>query len=719
MKSRLFTSGALCANAMLLAFAFPSGVASAQEAVSEKSDEIVVTARKRAEALQDVPASLTVVGASEATARGAVRVRDLEAATPNVLFTGTENNSLTRVSVRGLESQARQNVGTESGLGVYVDGVIQGRLTSFNQELPDLERVEFLRGPQGTLYGRNSIMGAINVITRQPSTDAPELDINVRLAEFNERVGSIYASAPLTDKIAGSAAVFAIQRDGYIQNLATRRDIGSDDTQGARVKLLIQPGGTWRITLAADALKDDSLSPTSRRIVGPGATSRPYTANVDVDPVSRRDVGGASATVEADVLGGHKLTSITAYRWANNDRSSDSDGTPVVSQVTFQESDQTQFSQELRLASPDGGRFDYIVGLYYFDQGIFGRTIGSIAGVGAASIFGDIDTRSFAAFGNLDVHLTKALTFNAGIRYTDEEKDLSYRQVGIPGFVPSIARAPDTQSDEDVSPTFGLRFKPNDNATLYLTASRGYRSGGWNVEPQTSAAITSWTQLRFGSEKLTSIEAGAKTSWFGDRLRVNAAVFDIDYQDLQVATRVPLPPPFAPGLFASVVSNAANASAKGAELEVLARPAANFSFGGNVGVVDTKYDDYLQPGVPPLSFAGKELNGAPDLTGGAFAEYRMKLASFGDLTARVDYRHVSDFFTERTNDPRNVTPASDVVNARLTYSEGKGRFRAAVFANNIADEEIIAGRISNAAGTIQTVDYARPRVVGVELGFSY
>ena len=117
MKSRLFTSGALCANAMLLAFAFPSGVASAQEAVSEKSDEIVVTARKRAESLQDVPASLTVVGASEATARGAVRVRDLEAATPNVLFTGTENNSLTRVSVRGLESQARQNVGTESGLG--------------------------------------------------------------------------------------------------------------------------------------------------------------------------------------------------------------------------------------------------------------------------------------------------------------------------------------------------------------------------------------------------------------------------------------------------------------------------------------------------------------------------------------------------------------------------------------------------------------------------
>ena len=213
MKWKLLSTGVLSANALMLALApTPSfaqvGASNAQDGASNaqdgaSNDVIIVTARRREESAQDVPLSLSVVRADEAQARGANRVRDLEAATPNVLFTGSENNSLTRVSVRGLESQARQNVGTESGLGVYVDGVIQGRLTSFNQEIPDLDRVEFLRGPQGTLYGRNSIMGAINVITRQPDLDEAHFELNGRIAELGERTGSFYGSTPLGESAAG------------------------------------------------------------------------------------------------------------------------------------------------------------------------------------------------------------------------------------------------------------------------------------------------------------------------------------------------------------------------------------------------------------------------------------------------------------------------------------------------------------------------------------
>jgi iron complex outermembrane receptor protein len=718
MKSRLLSSGALCAHAFLLAALTP-GVAQAQEAGAEASEAIIVTARKREERAQDVPASLTVVGADDARDRGANRVRDLEAATPNVLFTGSENNSLTRVSVRGLESQARQNVGTEAGLGVYVDGVVQGRLTSFNQEIPDLERVEFLRGPQGTLYGRNSIIGAINVITRQPDLDEAHFEFNGRLAEFDERVASIYASTPFGASSAGSLSLFSIQRDGYVRNVATGNMIGDDDTQGGRLRFMVEPGGTWRITLAADALQDDSVAASSRRTVGPGATPDAYTTNLDVEPVSRRDVGGMSATVEVDVLGGHRLTSISAYRWANNDRSQDSDGTPTVSQITTQESDQEQFSQEIRLASPSGGRWDYVLGLFLFDQSIFGRSKGTVIGLGTASIFGEIDTTSVAAYGNVDFHLTDQITLNAGLRVTQEDKDLSYTQIGIAPFVPSIAPGTDSISETDTSPTLGIRYEPNDDLMFYLTAARGYRSGGWNVEPQTSAVITSWPQLRFESESLTSIEVGAKTNWFDDRLQINLAMFDIDYDDLQVATRVPLPPPFAPGLFASVVTNAASASAQGAEIEFLARPTDAFTFGGNVGYVETEYEDYVQPGVPPLVFTGRELNGAPDLTAGAFAQYVFPLGSLGDLTGRVDYRHVSTYYTERTNDPRMEIPTLDTFNARLTYTNAEGNIRAALFANNVTDEEIIVGRVTNAAGTIQAVDYGRPRVVGFELGLRY
>jgi iron complex outermembrane receptor protein len=716
MKWKLLSTGVLSANALMLAMAPTPSFA--QDGATSIED-IIVTARRREESVQDVPASLSVVGADEAQARGANRVRDLEAATPNVLFTGSENNSLTRVSVRGLESQARQNVGTESGLGVYVDGVIQGRLTSFNQEIPDLDRVEFLRGPQGTLYGRNSIMGAINVITRQPDLDEARFELNGRIAELGERTGSFYGSTPLGESAAASLSLFSIQRDGYVHNVATGNDVGTDDTQGGRLKYLLEPGGSWRITLAADALRDDSVGTSSRRTVGPFSTPDPYTTNTDVESLSRRDVGGFSATVEVDVLGGHRLTSISAYRWANNDRLSDGDGTPVVDTINSQVSDQEQFSQEVRLASPTGGRWDYVLGAYFYNQTIYGKTTGTVIGLGSASIFGDIETTSLAAYGNLDFHITDQLTLNAGVRFTDEDKELSYQQIGIVPFVPFIAPGRDTLSDNDVSPTIGLRYEPTDDLMFYITAARGYRSGGWNVEPQTSSAITSFGQLRFDSESLRSTEIGAKTQWFDGRLQVNGAIFQIEYDDLQVATRVPLPLPFPPGLFASVVTNAATAEAQGAELEFRATPTDNFSFGGVFGWVDTEYTDYVQPGPVPLVFTGKELNGAPDFTAGAFAEYTFALGNLGSLTARGDYRHVATYFTERTNDPRMEIPETDVFNARLTYLSADGQIRAALFANNVTDEEILVSRITNGAGTIQSVDYARPRVVGIELGYRY
>jgi iron complex outermembrane recepter protein len=486
--------GVTMKNVLLATSAFASLVAIGAPALAQDQSEIqivrddseatlrqsviTVTSRKREEDAQDVPISLSVVGADDAQARGAVRVRDLEAATPNVLFTGTENNSLTKVSVRGLESQARQNVGTEAGLGVYVDGVIQGRLTSFNQEIPDLERVEFLRGPQGTLYGRNSIMGAINVITRQPDLKAPQFEINARLAEQGEMIGSVYGSVPLGDSSAASLSLFSNQRDGYIRNIATGNDIGDDDTQGGRFKLVTQPGGSWVITLAADALRDNSVGADSRRIVGPFSSPEPYTTNVDVEPLSRRDVGGLSATVEVDVLGGHRLTSISAYRWANNDRLSDGDGTPNVFQIVSQESDQEQFSQEIRLASPTDGRLDYVLGAYFYNQNVFGRTAGTIVGLGTASIFGDIESTSLAAYGNLDFHITDQLTLNTGVRFTYEDKELSYRQVGITPFVPSLASENDSLSDNDISPTIGLRFKPNDDVLCYC----GPRFSQWRLE---------------------------------------------------------------------------------------------------------------------------------------------------------------------------------------------------------------------------------------------
>ena len=709
----------------LLTLTLGAGAAVAQSAAAPaaadgKVEKVVVTARKRSEALQDIPGSVSVVGGEEAKNRNAERVRDLQNVSPNVVFTGSENNSLTRISVRGIESQPRQNVGSEAGLGVYVDGVVQGRLTTFNQEAIGIERVEFLRGPQGTLYGKNTISGAINVITRQPDLEQSEWDLRARYTDLEELSFFGYASTPFGNEGKAAAAVtgFRIQRDGYVRNLFNGNYLGDDDAYGGRLKLRFAPSDSWDLTVSLDAAQDDSVGIDSQRIVGPGALAGINVTNVNTEPLSRRDYGGASATWNAKV-GDHTLTSITAYRWANNDRASDTDGGPANSQITTQVSDQTQFSQEIRLASPASDSFDYILGAYFYSQSIFGNTSGVIVGLGEASIRGDIDTEQFALFANANWHITDALTLFGGARFTSESKDLAYEQVGsLTGvFVPALPLESDSLTDDDLSPTIGVQYDISDDAMVYVSASRGFRSGGWNVEPITSFLINSFKLVRFDSESVWSYEAGLKTSWWDDKVILNAAAFYIDYKDIQVATRVELPPPFAPGVFASLIDNAAAATATGVEVELRARPSDNFSFGGMLGLVDTEYDEYLQPGAPPLNFAGKELNGAADMTLGLFGEIFVPMGDIGSMMLRADYRHVGSFFTERTNDPRQEIPEVDIVNGRLQYLSPGEQFEVALFANNLFDEDIIVGRTSNVSGSIQAVTRDRPRVIGIEIGF--
>lgn len=708
--------GALLASLGLIESA---AAQSAAPQADRKVEKVVVTARKRSEQLQDIPGSVSVVGGEEAKNRNAQRVRDLQNVSPNVIFTGSENNSLARITVRGIESQPRQNVGSEAGLGVYVDGVVQGRLTTFNQEAIGIERVEFLRGPQGTLYGKNTISGAINVITRQPDLERSEWDLRARYTDLEELSFFGYASTPFGNEGKAAAAVtgFRIQRDGYIRNLFNGNYLGDDDAHGGRLKLRFAPSDNWDLTISLDAAHDDSVGADSQRIVGPGALAGTNVTNVNTEPLSRRDYGGASATWNAK-LGDHTLTSITAYRWANNDRSSDTDGGPANSQFTTQVSDQTQFSQELRIASPVGASFDYIVGAYFYSQSIFGNTSGSIVGLGEASIQGDIDTEQFAVFANANWHITDALTLFGGARFTSESKDLAYRQVGsLTGvFVPALPLESDSLTDDDLSPTIGVQYDLSDDAMIYVSASRGFRSGGWNVEPITSFLINSFKLVRFDSESVWSYEAGLKTSWWDDRVILNAAAFYIDYKDIQVATRVELPPPFAPGVFASLIDNAAEATSTGAEVELRAQLSENISLGGMLGVVDTEYDRYFEP-VTLLNFAGKELNGAPDMTLGLFGEVFVPMGDLGSMLLRADYRHVGSFFTERTNDPRQEIPEVDIVNGRLRYLSPGEQFEVALFANNLFDEDIIVARTSNVSGSVQTVTRDRPRVVGIEIGF--
>jgi iron complex outermembrane receptor protein len=309
---------ASAALAALLIGAVPNPAVAQQAGANDANDSqtITVTARKRTEKANEVPLSISVVGGEEIKDRGAARLS--EVAVPNVAFFGVENNALPNFSIRGVQTQNRSNIGFDSGIGVYVDGIYMGRTTAFNQETFDVDRVEFLRGPQGTLFGKNSIAGAISVITREPGnafTATGSLDIG----SLNQRRTSAYLSSPLgSDSLRGSLSVYSGQRDGYMYNAATNSRFGNEDATSLRGKLLFKPTKGLDITVSVDRLEDKSVAAAGKITSGYGfiAGSSNFDSNVDVPTSAARKVQGVGVTMNYDLGNGLTLTSISSSRRA-------------------------------------------------------------------------------------------------------------------------------------------------------------------------------------------------------------------------------------------------------------------------------------------------------------------------------------------------------------------------------------------------------------------
>ncbi|MFN5723256.1 MAG: TonB-dependent receptor, partial [Betaproteobacteria bacterium] len=372
MTTRTFklnpVASAALAAIFIAAVPNPSMAQQAGAAASDDSQTITVTARKRTEKASEVPLSISVVGGEEIKDRGAARLS--EVAVPNVAFFGAENNALPNFSIRGVQTQNRVNIGFDSGIGVYVDGIYMGRTSAFNQETFDVERVEFLRGPQGTLFGKNSIAGAISVITRQPGkafTATGSLDVG----SLNQRRTSAYLSSPLgSDSVLGSISVYSGQRDGYMYNAATDSRFGNEDVTSIRGKLLVKPAKGLDVTVAVDRLEDKSVSIAGKITSGYGfiAGSGNFDSNVDIPTSAARKVQGVGLTMNYDLGNGLTLTSISSSRNLQSNRTTDTDGGPLNIVTTGVDTDQSQWSQELRIATNRAQAIEYVAGLYMYEQ---------------------------------------------------------------------------------------------------------------------------------------------------------------------------------------------------------------------------------------------------------------------------------------------------------------------------------------------------------------
>ncbi len=729
---RLMLAG--CSLAVLLG---GSASASAESVGQVVSDDIVVTARRKVERLQDVPISVSSFGSEEIGERGSIRIRDLTASVPNMAFIGGENSSLSIVTVRGITSQTRLNPGFDSSLGVYVDGVVQGKLYSFNQDLADVQRVEFLRGPQGTLFGKNAASGAINIVTRTPG-DTFEANVDADLSNYNGRRFSAYVGGPVSDSISASIALTNFDRDGYIKNLATGDRIADEDMTQARAKIVFRPSERLNITLSGDTLRENQHPVVSHIISGYGyvADAGLYTSNVDIISLNHRTVHGGALTGTYDLGDDLQIVSITGYREARSRRENDGDIGPGNTTRTDVLNDQNQFSQELRLDKTRGA-LQFVAGLYYLNQKVDGHSSTTFLSTPASifsvlrnvtgSTFGSVTYNSYAAFVNADYTLTSQLTASAGVRYTRDEKKLDYAQTGFPlGLAPTLGRQVDKSGEGDVSPTVSLRFKPSDDITSYVTISKGFKSGGWNVDNITSSAITQFSQLRFGPERVWNFEAGFKSMLFDRRLTFNAAVFHMKYSDIQTAALVPAIAGSA--ALVSVVTNAAKARSNGFEAEIVAKPFPGLEISAGGGYSDAKYSRYLDTtsGGATLDFSGNYLPYAPKWTGNASVVYSHDLGENLGVRIRADVNHTDSYFVDRSNLVAYKTEAQTFLNASVTLqSKASPGWDVTLYARNLTKESPVISRsvggfaVPIGLGTSALEAYAPPRIYGVRIGWHY
>jgi iron complex outermembrane receptor protein len=638
--------------------------------------EIVVTARRREESIQNVPLSVDVTGAQDIVNQGAHNVADLQYSTPNVYF-GNPNTGATSVYIRGIGDFTR-NIGIDSRVSTYVDGVYVGSSIAVDQGLVDVDRIEILRGPQGTLFGKNTVAGAINIVTKRPGPDF-EGSLDVSIGSYQARRISAGLNIPLAHNLFVRGGVQYQKRDGFVRNIFDGGRLANIDRLTGRVQLRYEPSDNLTIDLEADAMRDhhtiyyklmteNPLSPGG--YTGPDA---PFVANLNTDPLYRINVRGGSSTAKYEFDNGGALIGIVAYRYNRLRNQDDQDLGPILAADSQFDTRYKQVTAELRYESPDDRPLTYVAGLYYLNSRgrvnlqaaslIFPT---SIAQPPAASdnllirSAGTSTTDSYAAFANGTYALTDRLKLELGGRLIREKKGVDYAQVT--SLFTTFALALPSYSVQDsfwktaFTPSASLSFQANRDLLFYARASRGYKSGGYNAD------VVADDNIRFDPEYVNAAELGLKSTLLDGHLRFNADVFISKHTDYQVFQ-------FTIQGASTIIQlrNAGRATAKGFEFELVAEPVSGLRLSADGGYVDakfTRFDDCAGIGV---DCAGQRLIGAPKFTGNLSALLRQEVGGLGELSLFGQYSYRGSAFTNIPNAPNVRTQSVGIVNGSIGF----------------------------------------------------
>jgi iron complex outermembrane receptor protein len=698
------------------------GLAAAAPALADETgrlEDVVVTAQRREAPLQDVPAAVSALTGAELEGAGAARVDDFASSVPNVYINANNDLRNTNIVVRGISSNPN-NPGVDPSVGIFVDGVYMSRPTTINANIYDIDRIEFVRGPQGALYGKNTIAGAMNFITRLP-TETPEADLAVDFGNYSAVSAYASVSGPLgSDAVLGRLSVSTQHRDGLVTNLYTGTKLDNVDEDAGRVALLFKLSSDVQLLLRADKSRDRTNDGSADVYLNGEFAGTPYAdaspwdrvVNDYRDTVQNRDVSGVSAQLDWHTTAG-RLTSLSAYRQYTWYNFADNTYAPVDLLSSGITEDQSEWSEDLRWVSDLKGPLSYIVGAYYSRQHLdtvstatFGAGLGVYPQDESAQIFGNITTESTAAYLQVGYDFTARWSASASVRYSDEKKDLDASGIGDPYgvFLASYAERSLTRTDDKTTASATISYKPDPAVLAYATYSQGFKAGGFNV-----FSVTPTDDARYAPETVDSYEAGLKLRLFDGRMFLNLAAYYLDYQNLQVNQLL-----LINGVPQYTTSNAATAQSTGFELEARAALATGLDGTLAYGYNDSHYRSYANATPAGADYSGNQLPDAARNSVSAALDYRHPVAAQLDLIARADVTYRSGTFFDPSNDPVLTQGGYTLVNARLGVGHGT-RWSVVLWGKNLTnklyavtreDGPIVPGQV------IQSLGF--PRMYGVE-----
>ncbi len=697
---------------------FGHGSSYAQEtATTFALEEIVVTSQRRAESLQTVPIAITAFSAEDIEKRRFETVAALAGQTPNLVIKTSQGDGKPTIFLRGMGFNDF-NATAVGAVGIYNDEVYIGGASNQLVQMFDLERVEVLRGPQGTLYGRNTTGGAINFIARKPTEELTGTAY-VSYGRFDTiQAQGALGGALIPGKLSARVSGVYSRSDGSQFNEFNNEDVGGYEKWAGRALFKFTPTDNTEFLLnvhggdnkgTGTVIHNEGLLPGGVDTFGFRETSGFYVINQDLETHNRIKTFGASLTAKVD-FDAFSFVSISAYERVSYRNRNDADASPVAFIDLNYRDKQKQFSQELRLASNDDGPFDWIVGGYFYkedlkadnlyDIGQFARDLGAVpdpsdptAPLRIAQPY-DQDSESYAAFGQVSYAFTDALKANLGLRWTKDKKRMDFRTYADEpslGFAPIIPRTISDNKWDAVTGRVGLDYQVTPDAMIYVSYNRGYKSGGYNG----GALFDPVEATPFDPERVNAYEIGFKTTWFDRRLTLNGAAFYNDYSNLQVFRFIT----GQNGLPITLIDNAAGATIKGIELEASVVPVEGLRIDMGLGLLDASYENFMTQASGPggvfvdVDLSGNRLVGAPKVTYKGSAEYSLAVSDGWLVVPRVEWSYTSKVFFDTSNNPLLSQDGYWLWNASLAFQSEDGGYEVALWGDNIFGKKYNSDKI--------------------------